>query len=107
LPVVVAAALDDDVEGAVTDGVLGELGEVVEGDVDCAIALVNARPLTAATAMMFLSMFASCQAFCEREFGVASANRLPWGGNAGTGMVFPICDTVTPRFAMATHTPVV
>jgi hypothetical protein len=66
LPEVVAAAVDEDVDGAVTDGVLGEVGAVVEGEVDCAIALVNARPLTAATAMMFLSMFASW-ASCERS----------------------------------------
>src|SRR5882757_4964711 len=59
LPDVVAAAVDDGVEGAVADGVLVELGAVVEGDVDCASAPVNARPLTAATAMMFLSMSAS------------------------------------------------
>ena len=68
LPEVVAAAVDEDVDGAVTDGVLGDVGVVVEGDVDCAIALVNARPLTAATAMMFLSMFASW-AFLRKEFG--------------------------------------
>src|SRR4051794_39093196 len=78
LPVVVAAALDEDVEGAVADGVLVELGELVEGDVDCAIALVNARPLTAATAMMFLSMYASCQALCERGCGLPAGSRLPW-----------------------------
>src|SRR6266568_6565344 len=59
LPDVVAAAVDDEVEGAVADGVLGELGAVVEGDGDCASALVNARPLTAAMAMMFLSIVAS------------------------------------------------
>ena len=37
--------------GAVADGVVD-----VEGEVDCAIALVKASPLTAATAMIFLSM---------------------------------------------------
>src|ERR1043165_1913003 len=58
LPVVVAAAVAE-LEGAVAAGVLDELGAVVEGDVDCASALVNANPLTAAMAMMFLSMVAS------------------------------------------------
>src|SRR3954447_12710666 len=70
LPLVVA--------GAVADGVLVELGELVEGDVDCAIALVNARPLTAATAMMFLNMYASCQALCRNRFRVAGGSRPPW-----------------------------
>jgi hypothetical protein len=64
LPVVVAAAVDEDADGAVTDGVLGEVGVVV----DCAIALVNARPLTAARAMIFFSMYLSW-AFCERCLG--------------------------------------
>src|SRR3954462_9636320 len=61
LPLVVA--------GAVADGVLAELGELVEGDVDCASALVNARPLTAATAMMFLSMYASWASLLKRVMG--------------------------------------
>jgi hypothetical protein len=77
LPEVVAAAVDDDVDGAVADGVSDELGAVVEGEVDCcASAPVNAKPLTAATAMMFLSMSASW-AFLRRYFGVAGAGRLP------------------------------
>src|SRR5258708_39894077 len=101
LPDVVAAAIDDEVEGAVADGVLDELGAVVEGDVDCAIALVNARPLTVAMAMMFLSMVASW-AFLRKVFRVTGANRLPWGGNAGTGMLFPKCDTCMLRFVVVT-----
>jgi hypothetical protein len=76
LPDVVAAAIGDEVEGAVADGVLDELGAVVEGDVDCASALVNARPLTAAMAMMFLSMVASW-AFLRKVIRVAGAYRLP------------------------------
>jgi hypothetical protein len=55
---------------------LDELGAVVEGDVDCASALVNAKPLTAAAAMMFLSMIVSW-AFLRKCFGVADASRLP------------------------------
>jgi hypothetical protein len=78
LPDVVAAAVgEDDVDGVVTDGVLLELGAVVEGDVDCASALVNANPLTAAMAMMFLSMVASW-AYLRMVFRVAGgACRLP------------------------------
>src|ERR1700736_150742 len=78
LPVVVAAALDEDVDGAVTDGVLGEVGVVVEGDVDCASALVNAKALTAATAMMFLSIVASW-AFLRKVFRVASVTPASLG----------------------------
>ena|SRR5438552_1585413 len=97
LPDVVAAAVGDGVEGAVADGVLDELGAVVEGGVDCASALVSAKPLTAAMAMMFLSMVVSWALL--RRFQGTGANRLPWEGNAGTGMLFPICDMVMPRFA--------
>jgi hypothetical protein len=56
--------------------VLDELGAVVEGDVDCASALVNARPLTAAMAMMFLSMVASW-AFLRKVIRIAGACRSP------------------------------
>ena len=92
LPEVVAAAVDEDVDGAVTDGVLGDVGVVVEGDVDCAIALVNARPLTAATAMIRLSMYASCGAISRRFRGSPGAP-ASCQGNAGTAAVFPFCDT--------------
>src|SRR4051812_21925809 len=96
LPDVVAAAVDG-VEGAVADGVLVELG-VVEGDVDCASALVNARPLTAATAMMFLSMYASWASLLKtvggRQRKLASLKGQR-GNRDGVPDVFQTQDRVT------------
>jgi hypothetical protein len=54
LPDVLALALGAGVAGTAAAG-----GDELDGDVVCAIALVNAKALTAAAAMILLSMSAS------------------------------------------------
>jgi hypothetical protein len=61
----VALALGAGVEGAAAVGGVAGLGAGAVGVVVCASALVNAKPLTAATAMILLSMCASCGRLCE------------------------------------------
>src|SRR3569833_3184149 len=77
LPVVLAAAVVCVGDGAVIAGVSDFVGAVVEGEVDCAIALVNASVLTAATAMTVLSMDASFWGLLRMVFRVADEHRLP------------------------------
>src|SRR4051812_1226526 len=98
LPDVVAAAVDDEVEGAVADGVLEELGVVVEGDVDCASALVNAKPLTAAMAMTCLNMVASW-AFSQKHFRSPAQAGFLGEATRELGCSSHCCDMVVPRFA--------
>ena len=67
----------------------GRLPGCADGVV-CASALVNASPLTAATAMIFLSMCASCWAICEKRSTVAGGYRLPAKATREPGRVFRV-----------------
>ena len=65
----------------------------------CAIALVNANPLTAATAMKCLNMSASLgRLSCEWVIRSLAAKPASCMVNAGTPPVFPVPVTVAPRF---------
>jgi hypothetical protein len=91
--VVVALALGDEVDGAAAVG--GVVGLVVDGaGVVCASALVNAKPLTAATAMILLSICASCGRSCEE--GLTGGKPVSCRENAGTAPVFPVPDAFMP-----------
>jgi hypothetical protein len=57
--------------GAGVAGVAAAGGDELDGDVDCAIALVNAKALTAAAAMILLNMSASLGANFANGFAVA------------------------------------
>jgi hypothetical protein len=67
LPDVLALALGAGVAGTAAAG-----GDELDGEVDvCAIALVNAKALTAAAAMILLNMSASLGAIFANGFTVA------------------------------------
>src|SRR5215213_988228 len=85
----VLLALDPDVDGAVAaggvDGVLGD----GEGDVVCAIALVNANALTAAAAMILLSMMLPPVGRVSEKKTERRRHAGLREENAGTEAVFP------------------